>query len=106
MLHTLTLVGSPKIIDRLPEDLQAIIDDAAVEATEFARGKTDERAESRLKIIEDSGTEVVELPPEMLIEMREQASNVVNIVKEKTGDEIIELFYEEVDKAQDKFGIQ
>lgn len=106
VLHTLTLVGSPKIIDRLPEDLQAIIDDAAVEATEFARGKTDERAESRLKIIEDSGTEIVELPPEMLMEMREQASNVVNIVKEKTGDEIIELFYEEVDKAQDKFGIQ
>lgn len=105
VLHTLTLIGSPKIIDRLPEDLQKIIDEAAVEATEWARTKTDERAASRLEIIKESGTEIIELPPEMLLEMRNRASNVMEMVGEKTGKELIELFYEEVDKANAKNGI-
>lgn len=106
VLHTLTLVGSPKIIDRMPQDLQVVIVDAANEATDWARSKTDERAESRLKIIEESGTEIIELPPEMLLEMRERSSEVEEIVSKKTGEALIKLFYEEVDKANAKYGIK
>lgn len=53
------MIGSPKIINQLPPDLQKLIDEVAKDATVWASEQTDKRAAGRAKIVTDSGTEIV-----------------------------------------------
>lgn len=105
VLHGLSLIGSPVIIDRFPEDIKEIIYEAADEAKVYARQKTDERAEGRIQIIIDSGTEIVTLAPEVLAEMRENAQSVYTAIEEVTGTELMDTLFQEVETAELKLGL-
>lgn len=100
ILHTISLVGSAEIIKDLPEDLQALIPEAAKEATVFARDLTDERTASRLEIIVDSGTEIVELDDQTKADLIEMGQPAVKRVRGNIGDELPDLLKTEVERLK------
>lgn len=101
VLHTLSLIGSPKIIDRLPKELREILPEAAQESKEFARKKTDERTEGRLQIIRDSQTEVLMISDEMKEELLNLGKPAEEMVRNRIGNELVDLLFQEVEKAKE-----
>lgn len=71
----------------LSDDQQEIIRTAAETAKEYARDQSDARIASRIKTIEDSGTEIL-TPDETLREQMEEAAEPVeeNIAKHVDAD--------------------
>jgi len=52
------LMMSKEFYDSLPEDLQAVVDEAAIEAAAYQRGVCDEQEAEMLKLLEESGMKV------------------------------------------------
>ncbi|MGF6905764.1 TRAP transporter substrate-binding protein [Fusobacterium sp. PH5-44] len=99
-IHGLSLIGSPDIVASLPADLQAIIPEAANEAKEYAYKMADERVAGRIKIIEDSGTKILEISPELYNQMRDMSAPVYAEVEKKVGKELVDLIKAEVEAAK------
>lgn len=97
--HTVMLVGSPKIINRLPADLQALIPKAAREATVWAGEQTDKRAAGRAKIISDGGSQIVPFNQQLFDQMKAQRGPVIDMIKARIGSELPDLLIEQVDKT-------
>jgi len=99
-IHALSLIGSPAVIEQLPKEIQDIIPAAAEEAREYAYKMTDERAAGRIKIIEDSGTKILELSPELYKQMKDAALPIYTEIGKKIGQQWVDLMQSEVDAAQ------
>ena len=99
IIHALSLIGSPAILDKFPEDLQQIIDESAKEAIEYARKVADERVEGRLKIIRDSGTEIIEFNQQLYDDMKAAGQPLYDSISNKIGKDLVDLLTEEVKKA-------
>lgn len=74
--HLISLIVSDDFMKGLPEDQQEIIRTAAETAKEYARDQSDARIASRIKTIEDSGTEIL-TPDETLRQQMEEAAEPV-----------------------------
>ena len=99
VIHALSLIGSPAVIDKMPEDLQKIIDESAKEAIEYARKVADERVEGRLKIVRDSGTEIIEFNQQLYDDMKAAGQPLYDSISKKIGKDLVDLLTEEVKKA-------
>lgn len=99
VVHALSLIGSPAIINKMPEDLQKIIDESAKEAIEYARKVADERVEGRLKIVRDSGTEIIEFNQQLYDDMKAAGQPLYDSISNKIGKDLVDLLVEEVKKA-------
>ena len=97
--HTVVLIGSPKIINQLPPDLQKLIDEVAKDATVWASEQTDKRAAGRAKIVTDSGTEIVPFNQTLFDQMKATRGPVIDMIKQRIGAELPDLLIQEVDKA-------
>lgn len=106
ILHTLSLIGSPAVLDDLPQDLQQIIQEAADEAKVYARGQTDERSAGRIEILKESGTELVEYNDELFVAMRDATQGVWGTIEEKIGKELIDTLRAEIDRAETELGVK
>lgn len=104
ILHTLSLIGSPKVIDDLPEDLQKYVYEAADEAKVYARSQTDERSEGRLQIVKDSGTQIIEFNEKLFDEMKEASQSVWTKLEEQIGKELVDVLREEIEVAEREVG--
>lgn len=100
VIHALSLIGSPAIIDKMPEDLQNIIDEAAKEALEYSRKVADERVDGRVKIIVDSGTEIIPFNEKLYEDMKNAGASVYKTISDKVGADLVNLLQEEVSKAK------
>ncbi|MBQ3437991.1 MAG: TRAP transporter substrate-binding protein [Fusobacterium sp.] len=100
VIHALSLIGSPAIIDKMPEDLQNIIDEAAKEALEYSRKVADERVDGRVKIIVDSGTEIIPFNEKLYEDMKNAGVSVYKTISDKVGADLVNLLQEEVSKAK------
>jgi len=99
-IHALSLIGSPDIIGTLPQDLQDIIPAAAEEAKEYAYKMADERAAGRVKIVEDSGTTILNISDDLYKQMRENSQPVYDEIQKKIGKELVGLIISEVEAAK------
>lgn len=99
VIHALSLIGSTVVIDKMPEDLQKIIDESAKEAIEYARKVADERVEGRLKIVKDSGTEIIEFNQQLYEDMKAAGKPLYDSISAKIGKDLVDLLTEEVKKA-------
>ncbi|WBW50043.1 TRAP transporter substrate-binding protein [Peptoniphilus equinus] len=106
ILHTLSLIGSPAVIDDLPEDLQQSVYDAADEAKVIARNATDERAAGRVQIVVDSGTTVSPFNEALFNEMKAASAGVWDTLESQIGSELVDLLRSEIDKAEKELGLQ
>lgn len=100
ILHTLSLIGSPKVINELPQDLQKCVYEAADEAKIYAREQTDERSEGRLQIVKDSGTEIIPFNEKLFDEMKDNSQVVWNKLDEQLGKDLVDVLREEIKNAE------
>jgi tripartite ATP-independent transporter DctP family solute receptor len=96
ILHIITLIGNPAKYDSLPADYQAIIDEAAAEATVWARAEADARVSDRIAIMEDYGCEIVDLDDSVLDEMAAKADGVWGTIRCQVGDELVDSLLDAV----------
>lgn len=102
VIHALSLIGSPAIIDKMPEDLQKIIDEAAKEALAYSRQVADERVDGRIKIIKDSGTEIIPFNEKLYEDMKNAGAPVYKVISDKVGTDLVNQLVNEVNNASNK----
>lgn len=88
--HLLALVTNDEFYNNLTAEEQAVIDEAASNAENFAREQAIARADSRIKEIEDNGGQIVPVSDELRSEMRSASANLYEQIREIVGDD--ELF--------------
>ena len=105
ILHTLTLIGSPNVIDDLPEELQKYVYEAADEAKIDARAQTDERSAGRLEIVKDSGTTIIPYNEALFNDMKNSSESVWTTLENQIGKELVDLLRSEIAKAETELGM-
>lgn len=100
ILHTLALISSQQTFDKLPADYQKAILDAAAEAKVFARQQADARVADRVKIMEENGSEIVDIAPEVLAQMQEKAEAAYDLIREKIGADLVNSLLDASKAAQ------
>jgi len=89
----LSLITSDKLYNNLSTAEKAIIDEAAIKATLYAREKADERFEENKKILIDKGMTIVDLPEGSMQEIRFKVKPVCeNIRALVDDDDLINLY--------------
>lgn len=88
--HLLTLVASKRFYDDLSDADRKIIDEAARLAEEYSYTQTDARLDGRLKIITDSGTEIIKVPPAFYQEIFDASQSVYTLIRQAVGDELVD----------------
>ena len=100
ILHSLMLIGSEKVLNDLPEDLQKTIDESAQKAKQIARVKTDLRYEGRLKIIKDYGCINKDLSPQLYKDMKEASKSIWLDMENQVDKDLINLFKSEIERSE------
>lgn len=90
--HLLSLIVNDDFYQSLKKEDQKIVDEAAAIAKDYAREQADARVADRLKIITDSGTQIVTMDQKMITELREKATPVYEDIREQTGEELYQAY--------------
>lgn len=90
--HLITLITNDEFYSQFSLDQQKIIDQAARTATEYARAQSDQRIAERIAIIEEGGSEIVELSDEIRTQMNEAAANVCAKIQGQISPELFEAY--------------
>lgn len=93
--HLISLIVSDEFMKSLPKDQQKIIRDAAQTAKEYARKQSDKRIASRIKIIEDSGTQVLKPSEELWNQMVSAAKPVEENIEKHVDPKLVEAYLSE-----------
>ncbi len=86
------VVVNKPFFDSLSPENQKLIQEAMDEAIAWQRQKARELDTAARKAMQDAGTEIIDLTPEELAQFREKMMPVRELVKEKAGAEIVDLF--------------
>ena len=98
--HLLSMIVNEEFYNRLSEDDQKIINQAANNARDYAREQCDERVNNRLQIIKESGTQEIELSDELIQEMREASQSVYDSIHQQVGDELFEAYTKNMNRGE------
>lgn len=90
--HYISMFVSDEFFGNLTVEQQKIIMQAAETAKAYAREQADVRVVDRMQVMEESGTEVVELSEEMYDEMKELSQPLYEEIRSRVGDELVELY--------------
>lgn len=89
--HAIVCLMSGMAYDRLPDELQTVVEDAGKAATEYTRNLSDKQNKEQTEFIKGHGTEIISLSDEIHQEMRKVAGPVYDSIKEQVGDDMISL---------------
>ena len=92
LVHLLEMVGSKKTMDSLPDDVRAIVEEAAVEANQFEREYADGKIEEEEAAITEAGTQILTPSDELYAAMQEAAAPVYDEVRAQIGDELVDTY--------------
>lgn len=90
--HLITLIVNDKFYQNLSEEDRQIMDEAARRATEVARQKSDERIAEKIAEIENSGSEILEVSPELNKEIQEASKGVYDRISSAIDPEIYKAY--------------
>lgn len=90
--HLISLIVSDEFFQDLPEDKQAILVEAAKIAKEEARQASDDRIADKIKVIEDSGTQIVTLSDELRAEIREAVQPVYDEIEKNVDKKLYNAY--------------
>ena len=93
--HLISLIVNDEFYKELPEETKVIIDEAAETAKIKAREASDERIEEKMKVIKDSGTEIITLSDELHQQIREAAQPVYDAIGEQVNEDIVKAYLSE-----------
>ena len=92
------VVINKNFYDGLPENLQQVVMDAAVETREYNRELSRADEEKSLTLLKENGMEVIELSVQQKQEFQEAMSGIYMDVKEDVGADIFDKLMSEVSK--------
>ncbi len=92
--HLISLIVNDEFFGDLPEDQQEILTEAAQIATEYAREQSDARIADKIAVIEDSGTQIIELSDETRQEIREASKSVYESIQKEINPDIYNSYAE------------
>ncbi len=92
--HLISLIVNDEFFGDLPEDQQEILTEAAQIATEYAREQSDARIADKIAVIEDSGTQIIELSDETRQEIREASKGVYESIQKEINPNIYNSYTE------------
>lgn len=90
--HLISLIVNDDFFSDLPEDDQKIMTQAAEIATAYAREQSDSRIADKIKVIEDSGTEIISLSDETRKEIRDASQGVYDSIKNNIDGDIYKSY--------------
>ena len=91
--HLLSLITNTEFYESLSEEQQAILDEAAAIAAEYAHEQAAERVEDRIEICEENGTEIIEISDELREEMRDACADLYEQIRKVVDDdELYEMY--------------
>ena len=90
--HLISLIVNDDFFRDLPEEEQAIMEEAAQKATEYARDQSDTRIADRIATIEDSGTQVVTLSEELHDQIRDISQPVYETIRSSIDESIYDAY--------------
>ncbi len=90
--HLISLIVNDEFFKDLPEEDQEIMTQAAEVATAYAREQSDARIADKIKVIEDSGTEIITLSDETRQEIRQASQSVYDSIKNNIDADIYESY--------------
>lgn len=93
--HLISLIVNDDFYKDLPEETRKIIDEAAETAKMTARQASDERISEKMRIIEESGTEIITLSDELHQQIREAAQPVYDAIGRQVDANIFKAYLEE-----------
>ena len=93
--HYISMFVNDEFFGDLTEEQQQIITQAAETAKIYAREQADVRVADRMQVMEDSGTEVVELSEETYDEMKRLSQPLYDEIRSQVGKELAELYVSE-----------
>lgn len=86
--HLISLIVSREFFEKLPAEDQKILIEAQEIAKDYSRQASDERISERVKEIEESGSEIVELSEETRQDMIEASAPVYKAIRENVDKKI------------------
>lgn len=92
LIHSVTAIGSKKVMDTLGSEERKIIYDSIEESKIWAREQTDKRFKEKIDVIEKSGTKIIYLDEKILEDMKSKSKVVWDKVEDDIGKEIVEKF--------------
>lgn len=90
--HLISLIVNDDFYQELPEETKTIINEAAQTAKIKARQASDERIEEKMKVIEESGTEIITLSDELHQQIREAAQPVYDVIGAQVDKDIVTAY--------------
>lgn len=90
--HLISLIVNDDFYQELPEETRTIINEAAQTAKIKARQASDERIEEKMKVIEESGTEIITLSDELHQQIREAAQPVYDVIGAQVDKDIVTAY--------------
>lgn len=93
--HLISLIVSDEFMSGLTDEQQEIIREAADTAKEYAREQSDSRIASRIKTIEDSGTQILTPDDTLRQEMADKSESVRDEIRENIDEELYEAYMPE-----------
>ena len=90
--HLITLIMNDAFFNDMSAEDQKIIQEAASIATEYARQASDDRIADRIKIIEDSGTEIIAIDEDTRVQIVSASSNVCDNIKQNVTPKIYNAY--------------
>lgn len=97
-IHPVTCIASSKVMDSLTEEERKIVYEAAEESKIWARNTTDNQLDDRIKVIVDSGTEIINLDKKTLEEMKRASESVWDDIEKDIGSDLIDTLRAEIEK--------
>lgn len=85
--HLLSLITNEAFMEKLSAKQQAIIEQAAATASDYAREQALSRANDRISICESGGAKLVPLSDELRAEMRSASKDLYEDIRQAVGDD-------------------
>lgn len=90
--HLITLIVNDTFYNDLSQEDRQIMDEAAANATAYAREMADQRIEEKKEQIRKSGTQIIELDENTRNEIRQKAQPVYDQIKESIEPSLFEAY--------------
>lgn len=88
--HIITFFMNNDLYQSLPDNVRALVDECAAEATAYGNSQADESIAADKQKCLDAGCEIITLDDSVLEELRSKAEGVYGMVREKLGDELVD----------------
>lgn len=94
--HLISLIVSEEFMNGLTDEQQQIIRKAAETAKQYAREQSDERIASKIKTIENSGTQIITLSDDVHEQIRNECQPIYESIEENVSSDIVDAYLGEL----------